>query len=303
MKGKPIPVIFSITISLFTACNSGQGNGNREIPTAKVSKDSFYQAQIVWRLEKDSQYLNASKFIWGAAPGNEVDTQIINWAEHSNRPGEASYYLTADQGEQYKLSPQDKFIWINSSSSLVINYKHPNIHSFDFYGEGSLASTKDSLRVSLTADSLRIAGKAGTEVHVRDYIDERYIVISLRKGRAKINSYFKGNPLKDVLDNPGDQLWIDRKSLGIKKETANIIDIPGWDNSDRFRFSNADVYTMFGTFKRWYNLSVFYDKSVADISFVGGIFYKMPIDSLFKFFDVNGIKCSRRGDTVWVSRK
>ena len=61
------------------------------------------------------------------------------------------YYLAVNKREQYKAEPDgDKKIWINSASSLILNYRQRRLYSLDaLNGQGYYESNKDSLIITL----------------------------------------------------------------------------------------------------------------------------------------------------------
>lgn len=307
MKANLVPVLKIVTLAMVMGCNLAEID-NPDKATGKSIKSSynFQQSRQVLCLPFDSTCLDTELFYWGIPPAE--DSEIINKVLYSRKEADSNkinaYYFSINEGEQRKWEKDNKKLWFNSASSFTLNYRKHKLYNLDvFNGQGYYESDKDSLLVTLSTDSLQIAGTAGTGVYMMNYGNEPAIVIALAKGMVNLKGKYKGRVINTSLRYPGEQVLIFRNTGAIKKTNIDAEMIPTWENTGYLRCQNADLSTIFRALSRWYNMPVTFVGAMPEFSMEGAFPYSASLESVFKILEANApIKCQLRNDSIIVTQ-
>ena len=118
----------------------------------------------------------------------------------------------------------------------------------------------------------------GTQFNVMAYENEEVVRTTLVEGVVK-SSVVGQQKSKDLMLRPGEQAVLNHKSGVMDVEKASINEVIGW-RSWEFVFHDANVATIMRQVERWYNVTVEYRGSVADIVLSGQISKEKTIEEL-----------------------
>jgi transmembrane sensor len=304
MKMKHVSPLMAIALSTVTCSQLSKRDSDKLLLANIKSAYSFQKTPQVFWLASDSVTLKTELLYWGStSTKNRIMRNLKDSSYETGKIKSNQYYLTVNKSEQYKAEPDgDKRIWINSASSLILNYRQRRLHSLDaFNGQGYYESNKDSLLVTLT-DSLQISAKAGSGIHILNYGDEPAIKIVLIKGKADLKGKFKEQFIDVSLKSPGDLVQIDRKTGQLKKSICDVDKITAWDNTDYFRFEAVNLSTIARVFSRWYDMPVIFSGVIPEFSMDGSLPYNVSIESNFKILEAIGpVKFNIKNDSIFVT--
>jgi ferric-dicitrate binding protein FerR (iron transport regulator) len=131
---------------------------------------------------------------------------------------------------------------------------------------------------------------------VEAYADESAIKTTLVEGSVKVVA---GKNHTIII--PGQQARVSRESVGsIATSQVNLDKETAWTN-DLFIFDGDNLKSVMSEISRWYNITIVYTGAIPDKKFFGGISRNSKLSEVFKILELNQVKLSLKGKTVYVS--
>lgn len=192
--------------------------------------------------------------------------------------------ITTPRGCQFNLLLADgSEIWLNAASSIAYpssfagNTRNVTITS----GEAYFKVAKDKAKPFVVMARSMQAQVLGTEFNVMAYKDEDATSITLLEGSVKVQPALAqpGANFQSTILEPGEQVSVSQTSQLSKPIAVKTDDIIAW-RFGQFHFHETDIPAIMRQIARWYNISVEYRGSVANINFSGQISRKGRVKEL-----------------------
>lgn len=300
---KPIPVIL-VSVLLFSCANTVKKKPQEPVQQNTRSGYFNFQTHQMYLLVPDTATLHAKLLQWGPVDTDTASTDELSYYQEplSDNKIQNEYLLTTKRGQQLKIATNYKKIWLDAASTAFLRYQSHQLHSVALVnGNAYYETEKDSLIIDLPKDSLKLRGTPSSIVTVNNYANEPNIVIALKKGKLIIAGKYKNKHIKKALSSPGDQIVINRATGKAIHVPVDSDDLPQWEKTEIYRFSNADMQSILRTAERWYNMPVIYKDSIPNVSIVGSLLYISPVESLLQVLEANApIKCQIKNDTITI---
>ena len=193
--------------------------------------------------------------------------------------------ITTDNGRfSTAVLPDGSFVWLNAASSI----RYP----LQFKGDERRISMKGQVSFRVVHNpqmpfKVEAAGQViediGTEFDINAYSDEPSIKTTLIEGSASISTATQKQVLK-----PGQQAATIKGNDAIKiTNDINIENVIAWRNG-KFKFEDADIYSVMRQVARWYDLSIVYEGTMTNDTFNGGTFRNENLTEVLKVLELNG---------------
>jgi len=253
---------------------------------------------------------NGSKIILDSAHmgllATQSGTKIIKSdsgqvAYQNNKSEEASLLntLATPRGGEYQLLlPDGTKAWLNAASSITyptaFNNKNREV---SITGEVYFEVKHDPK----TTFTVKVSGieveDIGTHFNINAYADEAEIKSTLLEG--KINVITQNS--KHIL-SPGQQADInaDRQIKVINE--VDLTRIIAWQQG-RFEFNQTTLPVILRQISRWYDVDIKTEGTITTETFGGGISRNLPLSSVLKLLEANGLQFKLENKTLFVSNK
>ena len=189
--------------------------------------------------------------------------------------------ITVPRGGQYHVVLADgSEVWMNAASSLTYPTSFEgNTREVTIAGEAYFSVTKDATKPFLvTAHAMKIQ-VVGTEFDVMAYTEEDAIRTTLINGAVKASSTTRQGQKQELLLHPGDQAALVHASGLLHIERPNLDDLTSWRRGE-LHCQQTDVPTIMRQVARWYDVSIEYRGSVANIDFSGQLSRKQRVEDV-----------------------
>ena len=189
--------------------------------------------------------------------------------------------ITVPRGGQYHVVLADRSeIWLNAASSIT----YPTSFTGDtrevtITGEAYFSVAKDVARsFFVTARNMKVQ-VLGTEFDVMAYSDEEAIRTTLISGAVKASGTNKQGHPQELLLAPGEQASLANRSGVLKSERPDLDAVTGW-RAGEFRCHQTDLPAIMRQIARWYDVTIEYRGSAANIDFSGQLSKKQRVEDL-----------------------
>lgn len=211
--------------------------------------------------------------------------------------------ITVPRGAQYHVILADSTeVWLNSASSV----RYPAAFTatnreVTITGEAWFSVAKDATKPFLvTAGTMKVR-VLGTEFNIMAYDDEPAIRTTLINGAVKTTVENKqGRPQQQILQ-PGEQAALNNSSGLLYLEKPNLDEVTGWHNGE-FNCHNTPLPAIMRQVARWYDVTVEYQGSVANINYNGQLSRKHSLEDIMDILsDTRKVHFQRKTpDTIVV---
>lgn len=206
--------------------------------------------------------------------------------------------ISTPSGGQYTIVLSDgSRIRLNAASSLSFPTTFKGIERVvDLHGEAYFEVTKDIQRPFKVVSGLQTVEVLGTHFNVEAYADENTVKTTLAEGAVKV---IAGK--NHAVITPGQQARVSKENAGtIAIARVNLDKELAWTN-DLFVFDGDNLKSVMSEISRWYNITIVYTGAIPDKKFFGGISRNSKLSEIFKILELNQVKLSLKGRTVYVS--
>ncbi|NRF37449.1 FecR family protein [Pedobacter foliorum] len=206
--------------------------------------------------------------------------------------------ISTPNGGQYTIVLSDgSRVKLNAASSLSFPTSFKGTERVvDLQGEAYFEVAKNAQHTFKVTSGLQTVEVLGTHFNVEAYADERTIKTTLVEGSVKV---VVGK--NHSIISPGQQALVSRENVGsITKAEVNLDKETAWTN-DLFIFDGDNLKSVMSEISRWYNITTVYTGTIPDKKFFGGISRNSKLSEVFKILELNQVKLSLKGKTVYVS--
>jgi len=206
--------------------------------------------------------------------------------------------ISTPNGGQYTIVLSDgSSVKLNAASSLSFPTSFKGTERIvELQGEAYFEVAKNIQHPFKVISALQTVEVLGTHFNVEAYSDESAIRTTLVEGSVKVVA--GGH---HAIISPGQQASVTRGNTGhITKTEVNLDKETAWIN-DLFIFDGDNLKSVMSEISRWYNLSIVYTGPIPDKKFFGGISRNSKLSEVFKILELNQVKLSLKGKTVFVS--
>jgi transmembrane sensor len=193
--------------------------------------------------------------------------------------GAAAYNtITVPKGGNYRVVLADHSeVWLNAASSISYPTSFTgNSREVTITGEAYFHVAKDPTKSFLVTAGVLKVQVLGTEFDLMAYPDEDAIRTTLINGAVKAG--ISGQP-QELLLHPGEQAALANHGGSLKTEKPNLDAVTGWRLGE-FRCHETDLPAIMRQIARWYDVSIEYRGSVANIDFSGQLSKKQHVEDL-----------------------
>ncbi|ETZ22350.1 FecR family protein [Pedobacter sp. V48] len=255
---------------------------------------------------------NGNKIVLNEAKTGEIARQSgINITKKDN--GELIYEMSASSdlteetamntistpnGGQYTIVLSDgSRIKLNAASSVSFPTSFKGRERVvDLNGEAYFEVARNIQHPFKVISGLQTVEVLGTHFNVESYADESAIRTTLVEGSVKVVA---GKHQTVII--PGQQARVSRESAGsIATAQVNLDKEIAWTN-DLFVFDGDNLKSVMSEISRWYNITIVYTGAIPNKKFFGGISRNSKLSEVFKILELNQVKLSLKGKTVYVS--
>lgn len=219
-------------------------------------------------------------------------------ARPDSTEGTAINTISTPNGGQYTIVLSDgSRVKLNAASSLSfpISFKGTE-RVVDLHGEAYFEVAKNIKHPFKVISGLQTIEVLGTHFNVEAYADESAIKTTLVEGSVKV---IAGK--NRTIISPGQQATVSREGVGsITTAQVNLDKETAWTN-DLFIFDGDNLKSVMSEISRWYNITTVYTGPIPDKKFFGGISRNSKLSEVFKILELNQVKLSLKGKTVYVS--
>jgi hypothetical protein len=163
------------------------------------------------------------------------------------------YELTVPPSQQYLLNFQSGTRLVgNCSSIIILGFADRRWKNFEVKGEAYIQQGADDDCLDITAGKVKVCANYAY-LNVSNYDDDPFLIISLEKGSILIkydSSFIR-------LDQPGTELWIEKKTGYMWIDKVPVSDIRNWVYG-LVKPKEKDPYCALRQIARWYNISFQY---------------------------------------------
>jgi len=206
--------------------------------------------------------------------------------------------ISTPNGGQYTIELSDgSRIKLNAASSLSFPSSFKGTERVvDLHGEAYFEVAKNRQHPFKVVSGLQTVEVLGTHFNVEAYADESAIKTTLVEGAVKVVA--GGNHMTII---PGQQARVSKQNAGsIIRSQVNLDKEIAW-TKDLFIFDGDNLKSVMSEISRWYNITIVYTGPIPDKKFFGGISRSSKLSEVFKILELNQVKLSLKGNTVYVS--
>ena len=206
--------------------------------------------------------------------------------------------ISTPNGGQYTIVLSDgSRIKLNAASSVSFPTSFKGMERVvDLHGEAYFEVAKNIQHPFKVISGLQTVEVLGTHFNVDAYADDSEIKTTLVEGSVKV---VVGK--NQTIITPGQQARVSRASAGsISISQVNLDKEMAWTNG-LFIFDGDNLKSVMSEISRWYNITIVYTGAIPDKKFFGGIARNSKLSEVFKILELNQIKLSLKGKTVYVS--
>jgi transmembrane sensor len=204
--------------------------------------------------------------------------------------------VTTPKGGQYQvILPDHSKVWLNSASSITFPTAFGNVRKVNIMGEAYFEITPDPNKpFTVSVDSLEVK-VLGTRFNINAYAQEHNTRTTLLAGSVSITK----REIKLILQ-PGQQATAspgDKLSLNRIVDTSQAV---AWKNG-LFNFNRIPLKQAMRQISQWYDVEVFYEQGVPEITFGGEFERGLNIEKVLKFLNKTGAHFRLQERTIIVS--
>jgi len=218
---------------------------------------------------------------------------VYNGPSSGSGPNEVVYNtLSNPKGSQVvniTLADGSK-VWLNTGSSLTYPVAFVgNDRKVSISGEAYFEVAHDPTKPFTVANGEMSVQVLGTHFNINAYDDENNIKVTLLEGSVKVNN--------DVTIKPGQQAQI--SNTGIDVRAVDVTGAIAWQRGI-LELNNTELPAIMRQISRWYDLDIVYEGKPRNEKFGGGISKNVPLSSMLKLLEANGVKFTLEGKTLKV---
>lgn len=186
--------------------------------------------------------------------------------------------ITVPRGGQYHVVLADgSGIWLNAASSVTYPVSfNGDRREVKITGEAYFSVAKDAEKPFIVVARTMKVQVVGTEFDVMAYPDENAVRTTLINGAVKAGSV---GGSEELLLRPGDQAALVNGSAVLHVERPNPDDVTGWRRGE-LHCHQTDISAIMRQVARWYDVSIEYRGSVANIDFSGQLSRKQRVEDV-----------------------
>jgi transmembrane sensor len=217
------------------------------------------------------------------------------------KSGAISYNtLTTPRGGQYQLIlPDGTKVWLNAASSITFPTAFTGASRIvTITGEAYLEVVHNVKMPFIVHAAGQAIEDIGTAFNINTYNDEVTSNTTLVQGAVKITLGLKPGKYGVVL-KPGEQAQTDKAGEIRIVTSADLKQVLAWKNG-KIALTNSTLQQVMMNISRWYDVDIQYAGAIPDKKFNGSIDRNVPLLTVLKGLQINGIETRLEGKTIIV---
>ena len=214
-----------------------------------------------------------------------TDGELIYHVDEVGDDPKRTNTLSTNNGQTYSITLPDKSrVWLNAASSLTYSaaFARNEQRRVVLNGEAYFQVYPDKSHPFIVVTNKQEVLVTGTEFNINSYANEPAVNTTLIEGSVQVLAAGKQHIL-----HPGQQATNNGKEIRIGH--ADIESTIDWKEGD-FNFHDIPFRTAMQKIARWYNVEVFYDKSVpANVEARGWVSRNRNLSSVLNLIESSGL--------------
>ncbi|SHE64624.1 FecR family protein [Pedobacter caeni] len=196
--------------------------------------------------------------------------------------------ISTPLGGQYQVElPDGTVVALNAGSTLKfpVTFSGSANRTVELSGEAYFKVAKDAEHPFIVKTASQLVEVLGTHFNVNAYVDEPATVTTLEEGSVMVSAVAKGKNSGVILKPSQQSILTNADKINIK--TVNVADVLGWKNGF-FIFEEEELESVMRKISRWYDVEIYYQDKMPQISFLGVLSRKKNLSALLHMLEKSG---------------
>lgn len=191
--------------------------------------------------------------------------------------------VSTPKGGTYKvILPDGSQVWLNSASKITFpsSFQLTTSRTINLIGEAYFEVTKDKSRPFIVETNRQKIQVLGTHFNVNSYHDEPVTKTTLLEGSIQLKALGQ-----EIILKPGMQAILNSNNIETNK--VDLEEAVAWKNGN-FIFNDEDLESIMRKVSRWYDVEVYYQDKLPQMSFLGALSRSKNLSTLIKVLEASG---------------